>query len=161
MALALLTHPLHAQFAYVANAGSGNVSGYTINPTTGALTPISGSPFAVGSGAGPLAVDPNGKFAYGYCTWYVANRRYVPWFGNAIDWWPNARTYGYPEGPTPVVGSIMVSRESPIGHVAYVESVSGDGSFVVSEMNYAGWNIVDNRTIRPGQVPVVGFIYGN
>ena len=28
------------KFAYVANIGSGNVSGYTINPTTGALTAI-------------------------------------------------------------------------------------------------------------------------
>lgn len=100
-------------------------------------------------------------FAYGYCTWYVANRRNVPWYGNAIDWWPNAAAYGYPEGHTPVPGAIMVSMESPIGHVAYVESVNGDGSFVVSEMNWAGWNVVDYRTVRPGQVPVVGFIYGS
>ena len=115
---------------------------------------------AVSQPVGTSAPGVN-HFAYGYCTWYVANRRYVPWFGNAIDWWPNARAYGYPEGSKPVVGSIMVSRESPIGHVAYVESVSGDGSFVVSEMNFAGWNVVDNRTVHPGQVPVVGFIYGN
>lgn len=100
-------------------------------------------------------------FAYGYCTWYVANRRYVPWYGNAIDWWPNAAAYGYPEGQTPVPAAIMVSMESPIGHVAYVESVNGDGSFVVSEMNWAGWNVIDYRTVRPGQVPVVGFIYGS
>ena len=100
-------------------------------------------------------------FSYGYCTWYVANRRYVPWYGNAIDWWPNAAAYGYPEGHTPVPGAIMVSMESPIGHVAYVESVNGDGSFVVSEMNWSGWNVIDYRTVRPGQVPVVGFIYGS
>jgi hypothetical protein len=36
------------KFAYVANAGSNNVSGYTIDSTTGALTPIPGSPFAAG-----------------------------------------------------------------------------------------------------------------
>jgi len=36
-------------FVYVVNADSNNVSGYTINPTTGALTAISGSPFAAGS----------------------------------------------------------------------------------------------------------------
>jgi surface antigen len=110
----------------------------------------------------PVAFEaPGGNhFAYGYCTWYVANRRNIPWMGNAIDWWPNAQAYGYAEGALPAVGAVMVTRESPIGHVAYVESVGGDGSWTVSEMNYAGWNIVDNRTIHPGGVPLVGFIYG-
>ena len=108
------------------------------------------------TGSGPY---PN-HFSFGYCTYYVATRRFVPWFGNAIDWWPNARAYGYPEGQTPTVGSIMVTRESAPGHVAYVESVSGS-TFVVSEMNYTGWNIVDRRTIQlGGRVPIVGFIYG-
>lgn len=109
------------------------------------------------------ASSPNGAwpnhFAYGYCTWYVATKRYVPWFGNAIQWWPNARAYGYPEGQAPAVGAIMVTRESYWGHVAYVEAVSGDGSWTVSEMNYVGWNVVSRRTLRPGQAPVVGFIY--
>jgi surface antigen len=107
-------------------------------------------------GAGPF---PN-HFSFGYCTWYVANRRYVPWFGNAIEWWPNARAYGYPEGQTPQVGAIMVTAESSLGHVAYVESVSGN-TFVVSEMNFTAWDVVDRRTITlGGGVPVLGFIYG-
>jgi peptidoglycan hydrolase CwlO-like protein len=107
-------------------------------------------------------VEPPGSnhFAYGYCTWYVANRRNVPWFGDAAQWWPNAPPYGYAEGQTPVVGAIMVTRESGWGHVAYVESVNGDGSWTVSEMNFAGWNVVSRRTLRPGQAPVLGFIYG-
>ncbi|MBJ7599796.1 MAG: hypothetical protein DLM67_01310 [Candidatus Nephthysia bennettiae] len=110
----------------------------------------------------PVQTEPPGAnhFAYGYCTWYVANRRYIPWMGNAIEWWPNAQPYGYAEGALPAVGAVMVTRESPIGHVAYVESVNGDGSWTVSEMNYSGWNVVDRRTIHPGGVPLVGFIYG-
>jgi surface antigen len=37
------------------------------------------------------------------------------------------------------------------GHVAVVESVNADGSIVVSEMNYAGWNVVSSRTVtNPG-----------
>ena len=39
--------------AYVANFNSNNVSGYAIDPTTGALTAISGSPFAAGSSPAP------------------------------------------------------------------------------------------------------------
>jgi surface antigen len=112
-------------------------------------------PMTAWSGTGPY---PN-HFAYGYCTWYVANRRYIPWFGNAIDWWPNARPYGNAEGQIPKVGAVMVTRESGYGHVAYVESVNGDGSWTVSEMNFIGWNRVSSRTIHPGQVPLVGFIY--
>lgn len=111
------------------------------------------------SGVISQATGPN-RFAYGYCTWYVANRRYIPWLGNAIEWWGNASAAGYAEGQTPMVGAVMVTRESGYGHVAYVESVNGDGSWTVSEMNYAGWNVISSRTLRPGQAPVVGFIYG-
>jgi DNA-binding beta-propeller fold protein YncE len=44
------------KFAYVTNLGSNNVSGYTIDPMTGALTVISGSPFAAGSRPFSVAV---------------------------------------------------------------------------------------------------------
>jgi YVTN family beta-propeller protein len=37
------------QFVYVANLFDNNISGYTIDPTTGALTAIAGSPFAGGT----------------------------------------------------------------------------------------------------------------
>jgi hypothetical protein len=43
-----LAAPLHAQFAYVANEGSNNVSAYSI-ASNGALTPVPRSPFAAGS----------------------------------------------------------------------------------------------------------------
>ncbi len=52
------------KFAYVVNEGSGNVSAYTIDGTTGALSPITGSPFAAESAPLGVAVDPSGKFAY-------------------------------------------------------------------------------------------------
>jgi DNA-binding beta-propeller fold protein YncE len=52
------------EFAYVANESSNNVSAYTINPTSGALTPVTGSPFGAGSVPHAVAVDPKGKFVY-------------------------------------------------------------------------------------------------
>jgi 6-phosphogluconolactonase len=58
-----LAPPLRAQFAYVANSNSANVSAYSIG-ANGALTPVAGSPFAAGSGPISVAVDPTGKFAY-------------------------------------------------------------------------------------------------
>src|ERR1700733_3725837 len=58
-----LAAPLRAQFAYVANDSSNNVSAYSIG-SNGALTPVPGSPFAAGPGANSVVVDPTGKFAY-------------------------------------------------------------------------------------------------
>jgi DNA-binding beta-propeller fold protein YncE len=37
------------QFVYLANAGSGNLSGFFLNTTTGFLTPVPFSPIAVGA----------------------------------------------------------------------------------------------------------------
>lgn len=98
------------------------------------------------------------RFPYGWCTYYVASRRNVPWSGNAGDWYWNARSMGYATGRAPAPGAIMVTGESGWGHVAYVESVNG-GSFTVSEMNYAGWGVVSRRTITTSSVPLYGFIY--
>ncbi len=104
-----------------------------------------------------------GKFPYGYCTWWVAHRRYIPWNGDAWQWWYNAQQFHFAEGQVPMVGAVMVqgiSWASPVGHVAYVESVNADGSFTVSEMNYGGWGRVDYRTIRStAGLDLLGFIY--
>ena len=53
-----------ARFAYVANYGSNTVSGYSIDPASGALTPIPGSPFPAGVEPQSIVVDPTGRFAY-------------------------------------------------------------------------------------------------
>ncbi len=55
-------------FAYVANPGdgrsNGSLSAYNINATTGALTPVPGSPFATGNIPVSVTVNPAGTFAY-------------------------------------------------------------------------------------------------
>lgn len=98
------------------------------------------------------------KFPYGYCTWYVAQKRYVPWAGNAGTWLYHAKSAGYATGRTPRVGAIMVSSESWWGHVAVVESVNGS-EYTVSEMNYKGFAKKSYRTISTGNRVVKGFIY--
>ena len=53
------------RFAFVANQLSNNLSAYAIDSTTGALSPLSGSPFASnGTTPAALVVDPNGAFLY-------------------------------------------------------------------------------------------------
>jgi len=135
-------------------------------PAPPAMRPMARSAASLSSPAvGPALGAANG-FSYGYCTWWVANKRSIPWRGNAAEWWWNARPFGFVKGPTPRVGAVMVmgvSGTSPQGHVAYVESVRSDGSFVVSEMNWwgvpgGGWNRVDYRTVTSMR-GVLGFIY--
>ena len=61
------TTALRAQtggFAYVANFSDNNMSAYTIDGTTGALTPVPGSPVPAGVNPYSVAVDPTGQFAY-------------------------------------------------------------------------------------------------
>lgn len=115
-------------------------------------TQYASAPSYVASSSGP------NRFPWGYCTYYVASRRYIPWNGNAWQWYGNARGYGVATGGTPVAGAVMVTWESSVGHVAYVESVNGS-SFTVSEMNYAGYGRISRRTISIGSVPLIGFIY--
>jgi surface antigen/LysM repeat protein len=111
-------------------------------------------------GPGPIvAVAAGNHFAFGNCTYYVYNRRQIPWQGDAWAWYGNAQAMGFATGRTPRAGSIMVTWESGYGHVAYVESVNPDGSWVVAEMNWVGFNTVDRRLIQPGGVPLIGFIY--
>jgi LysM repeat protein len=121
--------------------------------------PSGGSTDAVATG-GPAPGGAGGnRFDYGYCTWYVASRRPVPWLGNAWQWYGQAQAYGWATGKTPRAGAIMVTWESGWGHVAIVERVNPDGSWLVSEMNFVAWGVVDQRTVKPGAVPVIGFIY--
>ena len=113
----------------------------------------------VGCCLGPYV---HNNFPVGWCTYYVATKRNVTWNGDAGYWYQNASYQGYPVGPKPKVGAIMVTWESWAGHVSYVEAVNPDGSWVVSEMNWVAFNVIDERTIKPGQLGsrLVGFIYG-
>jgi surface antigen/LysM repeat protein len=112
----------------------------------------------------PVYSSGGGIYPFGQCTWYVNTRRPAPWGGNAWQWYSRAKAYGRPVGATPRVGAIMVTWESPYwGHVAYVEQVYSDGSWLVSEMNYysngGGWGKVSYRHVIPGTIPLIGFIY--
>ena len=91
-----------------------------------------------------------------WCTDYVHSKRPdVAIYGNAgYNWIGSAQTAGKATGTTPQAGAVAVMD----GHVAYVESVNSDGSYVVSEM---GWNYqpgnYNQRTVQPGSFG--GFIY--
>jgi surface antigen len=135
--------------------------------------PLSGAPtgaliasFFVDADNGVPSVPPqtplHDGFPYGQCTYYVATQRAVDWSGNAINWWRAARGKR-PEGQVPIQGAIVVFNVGWVGHVAYVEHVNLDGTFVISEMNYhadgGGWGRIDYRTILASDPSILGFIY--
>ncbi len=58
-----------ARFVFVVNSndgvnGTGDVSAFTINPTTGALTAVAGGAVTADVNPSAIAVDPTGQFAY-------------------------------------------------------------------------------------------------
>jgi 6-phosphogluconolactonase (cycloisomerase 2 family) len=52
------------KFAYTADNGDGTIYGFTINASTGALTPVPNSPYTEGASPAVVALAPNGKWAY-------------------------------------------------------------------------------------------------
>lgn len=118
------------------------------------------------SSVGATVYGGNG-YAYGYCTWYAFNRRAElgrpigsNW-GNAVTWAAYARAAGFRVDKSPEAGAVFQQGGgySGLGHVGVVERVNADGSIFVSEMNYAGWNVVSNRTIPAGQVGSYNYIH--
>jgi len=106
---------------------------YTTQSYTSA--PVNSSSYYVGNGM--------------WCTDYVHSRRPdVAIYGNAgYNWIGSAQAAGKATGSTPQAGAVAVMN----GHVAYVESVNPDGTYVVSEM---GWDYkagnYNQRTVQPG-----------
>jgi len=99
------------------------------------------------------------KQGTGWCTWYVNYRRpdLPSGMGNAGQYLVNARRYGLATSDTPAPGRIMVTNESPWGHVAIVESVQADTVTIV-EMNYAGRHIVTRRVISRYSPIIKGYV---
>ncbi|HHA9557568.1 TPA: phage tail tip lysozyme, partial [Streptococcus pneumoniae] len=99
-------------------------------------------------------------YAYGQCTWGVAARMnqlglklkgrngekisIINTMGNGQDWVATASSLGGETGSTPRAGAIVSfvggthGTPASYGHVAFVEKVYDDGSFLVSETNYGG-----------------------
>jgi surface antigen len=94
------------------------------------------------------------------CVSYVAYRRALigrptSGYGNAGSWMSHVNS------SSPAPGDVAVWSYNAVpggfGHVAYVESVNGDGSITVAEYNWTPYSF-DRRTIHPGGGWPSGFI---
>lgn len=115
---------------------------------------------------GTAPIYRSNGYDYGWCTWHAANRRAqigrpIPAnLGNAVSWIGLARRAGLPTGDQPQAGAVLSQLNVPgLGHVAFVESVNPDGSFLVSDMNYPTWGKVTYRTVPASDIRNYRFIY--
>lgn len=103
---------------------------------------------------------PTKWYAPGQCTqWAWYKRQDLPLLGNANAWARNAAAAGYVVNRTPSAGSIFQTSSGWYGHVGYVESVNGDGSITVTEMNYGVPYRVTRSTIPAGSVGNFNYIH--
>jgi len=119
------------QFLYVANPSArnpppssttGNISGFTIT-STGALTPILGSPFTVTNGNGPSAitVDPSGKYVYAT----TAGSSFSIWCFTITP--ANGQLVAVTNSPFSLTGGGLFALFDPSGNYLYIGSQDANG----------------------------------
>ncbi|SPF44173.1 putative 6-phosphogluconolactonase [Candidatus Sulfotelmatobacter kueseliae] len=140
------------KFAYAANSDDNTVSGYTLDPESGSLTPVSGSPFKTNapSGSEPqpvsLAVDPSGKFEY------------------AVDFNGNGST-AYLVGYTinPLTGALTLVSYSPFaaGNQLRTVTIDPSGRFVYVTDPFTSQIYGFSIVLATGNLaPLSGFPFG-
>lgn len=142
------------------------------NERPGYVAPVASRSTSTGFSSGGSSysglVNVGNRYSYGYCTWYAYNRRAElgrpigSFWGDAVSWAYNARGAGFAVDRTPRVGAVLQVGghvANGYGHVAVVESVNGDGSIRVSEMNYAGWNRYSVRDISASEASSYNYIH--
>jgi len=113
-----------------------------------------------------LTASVGNRYAAGNCTWYAYERRLQlgrpigSFWGNANTWHTSARAAGFLVNNTPVPGAIIQNTWGGYGygHVGIVERVDGHNIYV-SDMNYAGYNVISSRTIPLAEVGRYSFIH--
>lgn len=117
--------------AYIASSGQnpttsapqGSIGIYSVDPATGNLTPVPGTPFSVSFPVGCLAFAPSGKFAYATSGFENAGDQLALFTVNANATLTLGGTIAFPYFPTGVV-------VDPIGKYLYVsvDDIGGTNS---------------------------------
>ncbi len=145
------------RFLYVANPSAanvapyqnttGNISGFNIDPSTGALTTqIPGSPFTSTNGTGPsaIAVDPSGRYLYAV----TPGSSYSIWCFNITS--TNGQLTPVTNSPFNLAAGGLFAVIDPVGDFFYIGSSSG---------NIVGYSY-DQNTGTPTAIPDSPFSTG-
>lgn len=100
---------------------------------------------------------PHRGFVRGHCTSFVSQQRLIVFGGHAREWPKNAAKAGYRLSDAPLVGAVLVTRESKWGHVSIVRSFT-EHTVTIEEQNYRGLGIVSTRTLARSDRRIVTFI---
>ena len=106
----------------------GNISGFNIDPTTGALTPISGSPFISTNGVGPsaLVIDPQGELLYAV----TPGTSFSIWCFSIDE--NNGQLVAEPDSPFSVPAGGLFALFDPSGNYLYVGSNTAINGYTYS-----------------------------
>lgn len=95
-----------------------------------------------------MTTQAGSGYEAGQCTWYVYNRLMevgiitagdgYGYLGNGQDWVGSLVARGWTQTAGPEVGGVVSMRFGDYGHVAFIEHVNPDGSFLISECNIQG-----------------------
>ncbi len=145
------------RFLYVANPSAanvapyqnttGNISGFNIDPSSGALTTqIPGSPFTSTNGTGPSAitVDPSGRYLYAV----TPGSSYAIWCFNIMS--TNGQLTPVTNSPFSLAAGGLFALIDPVGDFFYIGSSSG---------NIVGYSY-DQNTGAPTAIPDSAFSTG-
>jgi surface antigen len=142
--------------AELASRGSGSYAIYTVKAEGDDYPWWDQVPDDYGGGLSPL------RYYYRECVDFVAWRlnrdagvTSAPWkwdwaslgAGSAYSWADAWARHGWPTSSEPVVGAVAWF---PYNHVAYVQSINGDGSVNIEEYNQNSDHSYHRRTIAPG-----------
>jgi 6-phosphogluconolactonase (cycloisomerase 2 family) len=153
-------HP-SKNFVYATNQNSnGNaagaastIAGFTIDATTGVLTPIPGTPFPTGgTGANFARVDPTGKFLY------IVNRDNDNVAGFAIDQTSGALT-AIPGSPFQTGDLPIAVTMDPSGRYLYISNTNS-GTIASYAINSANGVLTLVNTLATGTSPSIAEVVG-
>ena len=160
-------------FAYLKNPTGGSTKGgsSTLQSSWGFPQEYASKLKSYPSSATVSALLDGNTYPIGQCTWYVYNRLveagspHYNWLGNGQDWVRGLVARGWTFSDKPVAGSVVSVAGGfgytlpQYGHVAYVEYVNEDGTFLISECNVSGiqnkihWAVWTNQTYFTFAIP--------
>ncbi|MFZ0687024.1 MAG: beta-propeller fold lactonase family protein [Terriglobales bacterium] len=147
-------------FLYVANPSAsnvapyttttGNISGFDINPTTGSLTPMPGSPYASIAGSGPsaLVIDPTGELLYAI----TPGSTFSVWCFQ-IGYSNNGQLQEEPDSPFSVAAGGLFALFDPSGKYLYIGSNKGLAGYTYDPSSGAPTIVTGSpfsTTVSPG-----------
>jgi 6-phosphogluconolactonase len=132
-------------FLFVLNQGSNDISGFAIDPTTGNLSVVNGSPFASGCSGSSLAITPKADTLFVTC----------PGLGTIEALTINGQ--GVLSAPTQVSGpsgSPTFAGVEPTGRFLYVADPTANGVFAFSIGSNGALTAISGSPFASGAQPI-------